>query len=216
MQKQVGIVVGAAVILFIIAIIAFNQFSKTSKTSSETSSSQKTESSESLTRGSIANLLTSGKNVNCTMNYPDGKGSGTIYVSGKKMRGDFTVNVETIGEVKSSMIQDGEYAYMWSDADKKGTKFKVSGIPAPSPTADSNNQSVDLNQEVDLKCSSWGVDPSKFTVPSDVEFTDMSAMMEKVQDQSGAIQNNQSNLCDSITDPQDKAACVSALSGSGQ
>lgn len=214
MHKKIGIIIAAFILLVIIAFFALNQASKTS--SNKIASSEKSESSEPLTRGSIASLLTSGKNVNCTMSYPDGKGAGTIYVSGKKMRGDFTVNVETIGEVKSSMIQDGEYAYMWSDADKKGTKFKVSGIPTPSPTANSSNQSVDLNQEVDLKCSSWGVDPSKFTVPSDVEFTDMSAMMEKVQDQSGAIQNNQSNLCDSITDPQDKAACVSALSGSGQ
>lgn len=193
--------------------MAFNQFSKTSKTSSEINSSQKTESSESLTRGSIANLLTSGKNVNCTMTYPDGKGSGTIYVSGHNMRGDFMVNVEAMGEVKSSMIQDGEYAYMWSDADKKGTKFKVSGLPSPSPAANSQAESVDLNQQVDLKCSAWGVDASKFTVPGDVEFTDMSAIMEKVQGQSGAVQNNQNNICDSITDPQAKAACVSALSG---
>lgn len=211
MPKKTGIIIGAVILMIIITFFAFNQFSN--KTTPGISSEEKAVSSDSLTKGSIANLLTSGKNVNCTMTYPDGKGSGIIYVSGKKMRGDFMVNVESLGEVKSSMIQDGEYAYLWSDADKKGTKFKVSGIPTPSPIANSSNQSVDLNQEVDLKCSSWGVDPSKFTVPSDVEFTDMSAMMEKVQDQSGAIQDNQSNLCDSITDPQAKAACVSALSG---
>lgn len=213
MQKKIGIIAAALVLLVIIAFFALKQ---SSKPSDNIESSQKTESGESLTRGSIANLLTSGKNVNCAMTYPDGKGSGTIYVSGHKMRGDFMVNAEAMGEVKSSMIQDGEYAYMWSDVDKKGTKFKVAGIGTPSPAANSKTESVDVNQEVDLKCSSWGVDSSMFIVPTDVEFTDMSAMMEKVQDQSGAIPSNQNNLCDSIIDPQDKAACVSALSGSGQ
>lgn len=208
MQKKIAVIVGGLILL----VVAFFALKQSSKPSVNIESSPKSESSESLTRSSIASLLTSGKNVNCTMNYPDGKGTGAIYVSGKKMRGDFTVNVESIGEVKSSMIQDGEYAYVWG-ADKKGTKFKISGIPTPSPTANAQNESVDINQEVDLKCSPWGVDASMFTVPSDVEFTDMSTMMEKMQDQSGAIQNNQSNLCDSITDPQDKAACVSAMNG---
>ena len=145
------------------------------------------------------------------MVYPDGKGSGTIDVSGKKMRGDFNMMVDSTKEYKSSMIQDGEYAYMWSDADKKGTKFKVAGLPSPSPTATSKSSTVDVNQEVDLKCSSWGVDPSKFVVPTDVEFTDMSAMMDKMQEQSGMMKNTQKSACDAISDPQAKAQCVSAL-----
>lgn len=183
-------------------------------TSTQTADTAQNTSNQSLgdfAKGSIASLLTAGKNVTCSMQYPDGNGSGTVYVTGKKMRGEFTVKTDASKEYQSSMIQDGEYAYMWSDADKKGTKFKVSGIPTPSPATAAKSEAVDINQEVDLKCSTWSVDPSKFIVPADVEFTDLSAIMEKVQEQSGAMKDTQKSACDSIADPEQKAACQSAL-----
>lgn len=213
MQKKAGLVIGAIVI--IVVLIAFFMMQKTNPSTSSQSvnETQKVTESESLgsvTKGSIASLLAAGKNVTCAMTYPDGKGSGTIYVSGKKMRGDFTVIMDASKEYKSSMIQDGEYAYMWSDLDKKGTKFKVSGIPTPTPATTPKTDTVDINQEVDMNCSTWGVDPSKFVVPTDVQFTDMSAMMENIQGQ-GTMKDSQKSACDSIADPQAKAACQSAL-----
>lgn len=184
MQKKAGLIIGAIVIVVVLATFFLTQSSKISKPSSQTSDglqkSEESDSLESMTKGSIAGLLSAGKNVSCTMSYPDGKGSGSVYVSGRKMRGDFTVMIDATQEYKSSMIQDGEYAYTWSDVDKKGTKFKITDIKAPSPVPGTQSQSVDIDKEVDLKCSSLGVDPSKFVVPTDVEFKDMSVMMEKL------------------------------------
>lgn len=213
MQKKAGLVIGAIVI--IVVLIAFFMMQKTnpstsSQSAKETQNTTKSESLGSATKGSIASLLAAGKNVSCTMTNPDGKGTGAIYVSGKKVRGDFTTMTDPSKEFKSSMIQDGEYAYMWSDADKKGTKFKVSAIPTPTPNSASTTDAVDINQEVDMNCSTWTVDPSKFIVPADVQFTDMSAMMEGMQGQ-GTTNNSQKSICDSIADPQAKAACQSSL-----
>lgn len=213
MQKKAGLLIGSIVIIVVLAAFFMIQKSNPS-TSTQTADSAQNTSSQSLgdfAKGSIASLLTAGKNVTCSMKYPDGNGSGTIYVTGKKMRGEFTVKMDASKEYQSSMIQDGEYAYMWSDADKKGTKFKVSGIPSSSPAAAAKSEVVDINQEVDLKCSTWNVDSSKFVVPADVEFTDLSAMMEKVQEQSGAMKDAQKSPCDAIADSEQKAACQSAL-----
>lgn len=213
MPKKAGLIIGVTVIFVVLAAFFMIQKSNPA-TSTQTADSAKKESGESLgdfAKGSIASLLSAGKNVTCSMKYPDGNGSGTVYVSGKKMRGEFTVMAEAPKEYKSSMIQDGDYAYMWSDVDKKGTKFKVSGIPTPSPTTTTKTEAVDINQEVDLKCSAWNVDPSMFVVPADIEFMDMSAMMEKVQEQSGMMRDSQKSSCDAIADPQAKAACQSAL-----
>lgn len=213
MQKKAGLIIGAIVIGVVLAAF-FLMKSSSPSTSSQTADTMQKETGESvgsMAKGSIASLLSAGKNVNCSMKYPDGKGSGTVYVSGKKMRGDFTVMMDATKEYKSSMIQDGEYAYMWSDADKKGTKFKVSGIPTPSPATTAKTDTVDINQEVDLNCSTWGVDPSMFVVPTDVQFTDMSAAMEQMQKQTGTMKDVQKGACDAIADPQAKAACQSAL-----
>lgn len=212
MQKKAGLIIGVIVIAIVLAVFFLMQSMKSPEQKSENSVAN---GLGEMTKGSIAGLIAAGKSVNCTMNYPDGQGSGSVYVSGKKVRGDFSVLAEG-KEYKSSMIQDGDYAYLWSDADKKGTKIKVSGLGSGSaPTgANSQSQAVNLDQQVDLKCSSEGVDASKFVVPSDVEFTDMSAMMEKVQQQSGQTPGSTSSPCDAITDPQAKASCVSAYSNS--
>ena len=45
-------------------------------------------------------------------------------------------------------------------------------------TSGQANASVDLNQQVDYSCKPWRADNSKFTVPSSVTFTDLSAMMK--------------------------------------
>lgn len=207
MQKKAGLIIGAVVIAIVLAVFFLMQ-SLNSPT--QNSNSSKDANLESTSRGSIAGLLAAGKSVNCTMIYPDDGGSGSVYVSGKKMRGDF--NVVADGKAyKSSMIQDGDYMYMWSDADKKGTKFKITAA-SPSTTApNTQTQNVDLNKEVDLQCSSEGVDPSKFVLPTDVEFTDMSAIMEKAQEPAGMTGAPSKSACDGITDPEAKASCQSAF-----
>ncbi len=215
MPKKAGLIIGAVVIIVVLAAFFMIQKSNPAAPSESADSTQK-ESSDSLNnfaKGSIASLLTAGKNVTCSLKYPEGKGTGTVFVSGKKVRGDFTTATDAAKEFKTSMIQDGEYAYIWSDADKKGTKIKVSGLPSPSPVANSKTDTSDINQEVDLSCSTWSADPSKFAVPADVEFTDVSALMEKSQGQLPAGNSTPTSPCDAITDPQNKAACISAMSG---
>lgn len=174
------------------------------------------QTSDSITKGSIKSLLGANKNVTCTTTAEDQSGTGTIFVAGSKMRGDFSTQVEG-KSMMTHMISDGQYSYMWSDEDSKGTKFKIDpDQPVPSVPAGSSVQSQtgNMDDEVDMNCSNWNPDNSKFQVPANIEFIDMSAMMEnaKVQTKTGTtVPKMDSSVCDSIEDVDAKAQCLEAL-----
>lgn len=196
------------------------QFGKSSsKPSTDVAVTQeKSDSGESTTKGTIQSLLAAGKNVSCTYNTSVDKNvtNGTIYVANKKMRGDFTVKAADVKEMESHMIQDGEFSYFWSTSTPMGTKMKISELPKVSPFPGAQTQTADLNREVDMKCSSWSTDDSKFTPPTAVKFTDITDMM-KIQTTPAPKTGGNSSVspCDQITDPAAKASCVKAITGGG-
>lgn len=173
---------------------------------------------ESMTKGSIKGLLGTGKNVMCVIDSGAG-GASTVYVSGNNMRGDFTT-VAGSTTTKSHMVQDGDYAYIWTDGATEGSKMNIKAMQESAGNASSSGQSAqdvtaDIDREVDMKCSAWNVDNSKFEVPTNVTFTDLSAMMEKMAPGAGgnAAPKMDSSYCNAIPDAQAKADCISALSG---
>lgn len=214
MSKQTGIIIGVVAVLAILGVIAFTQLNKPQAPTSQIASSEKqTEPTPSVTKGTIQSLISAGKNVTCNLTYPDGNGEGMVYVSGSKVRGDFTVKVNE-SSMLTHMIQDGSgYFYMWSDTDKTGTKFKFDpNAPKPSIKPSNQPEAVDLEKEVDLKCDPWTVDNAKFEVPADVKFTDMSQIMNNATKNMGSsVPKVDKSICDNIQDPESKAACLKAL-----
>src|SRR3989344_3866057 len=199
MRKQVMIIIGAVVVIALVSLFAYSRVSKSPSSVADVVK-EGAQSVESMTKGSIKSLLSGGKNVSCTINYPDGQGRGTVYVSGQKMRGDFMMMADG-KEMESHMIQDGDTGYFWSGT--QGTKMKIDKEANASPVASAQNaQGADLDKEVDLKCSAWMQDSSKFEVPSNVQFTDVSAMIQKMQAPASAAPGGPgSSICDAITEP---------------
>ncbi|HEY5600776.1 MAG TPA: hypothetical protein VIK81_01670 [Patescibacteria group bacterium] len=201
----------AAVVGIIVAVLVGGYFvmnkksSETSPTTGTTSTSQDSQDSGS-TKGSLKSLLGSNKNQTCSISYPDGSGEGTVYVSGNKMRGDFTMTAEG-KSYDGHMISDGDYFYSWSSQMPQGMKMKMDDVPDSSDQ--SSQGSVDLDSQVDLNCSSWRVDNSKFEVPSDVTFTEFNLPAATAAPTTGAG-TGQTSICDSITDPTAKVACQQA------
>src|SRR3989344_1133612 len=171
MQKQSLLIAGGVIAVIIIAAAGFLLLKKPAQTPQESPTVQQTQQEESQTKGSIKNLLAAGKNQTCTIKYPTGEqmGEGTVYVSGNNLRGDFTMTFEE-KTIDSHMIQDETYMYSWSSLSPQGVKMKIAELEKvqASPTA----ESVDLDQEVDVNCSSWSVDSSKFTPPVNVNFVE--------------------------------------------
>lgn len=210
MLKNKGLVVAIAVlILALLGGVAYMKFAKSSTAPQQSPTVQEQpKASPSGVTGTLKSLF--GKNQSCTITYPNNGGSGTIYVSGKKFRGDFTVKIAGEKEVKSQVLSDGVYTYVWSSESPTGIKMK---IDVTSPTASAQTGNFNLDQEVGLNCSPLVVvDASKFTIPTNIQFTDLSSMIQP-KATSGTTQTQTASPCDQIADPTGKAACLKALNG---
>lgn len=126
-------------------------------------------------RGSMTDLLARGGDYKCVFTHSTdvADSSGTVYISGKKMRGDFKSNTKpTTTSVESHMIMDGEFYYMWSSAMPSGLKMKISEETTAS--ADSNaSTGMDVNQELDYSCEVFAVTETQFSLPAGVTFTEL-------------------------------------------
>ncbi|MCR4324336.1 MAG: hypothetical protein NUV69_01465 [Candidatus Curtissbacteria bacterium] len=200
MSRNLQIAAGAIALVAVIGIGAF-VFNRGKSTETTTPGSPE---AQTQVKGTIAGLF--GKNQTCTVKYPGQSTEGTIYVSGNKVRGDFTMTDPNGTEMHSSMINDSEYTYTWTPVMGQGVKIKNSA--ATEQTQD-QNQDFDVNKEVDMKCSSWSPDNSKFTPPSDVQFMDLTQTQEQTQSPATASPGTSNSMCAQITDPQAKAACES-------
>ncbi|GEM_PF-1559752 len=205
MSKQVGIIVGIILVALIGAgVFGIMQMKKnpTPNTTNTTSSA----GNESI-KSSIQGLLTSGQSKTCKISYPDQAGSGTVYVTDKRMRTDFSMKDAKNMDMTSHMIIDETYAYIWTDSAPQGTKIKIETfkqVPGQS------TQAADITKQVDMQCSPWTVDNSKITVPSNIQFTDLSTAVKGAQTTTTPINNIQSS-CAQMTDPAAKAVCQKAV-----
>ena len=206
-KNKTLVIVAVVVILALLGGAAYLSLSKSSKTVTPTEKTTVTEpkTSPAGVTGTLKSLF--GKNQSCTITYPNNGGSGTVYVSGNKFRGDFTTKIAGEKETTSQVVSDGVYTYVWSSESPTGIKMK---IDVTSPTASAQTGNFNLDQEVGLSCSTWGVDASKFTVPANIQFTDFSSMTAP-KAESKTTKTQTASPCDQISNPAAKTACVNAL-----
>ena len=138
--------------------------------------------SAGMARQTLHALISSGATETCTFSIIATATStgttGTIYLSSGNMRGDF-VTTNPSGKVENAhMILTGGTDYIWTDQMAQG--FKVLWSAVASSTAMSNRPgAVNVNQQTDYTCSPWVPDQSEFTVPTNIQFTDITAMMQQ-------------------------------------
>lgn len=104
--------------------------------------------------------------------------SGTVYISSNMMRGDFVMKATSTGTINTHMVRKGNEVYVWTGA--QGAKMEMGDLLVKSTTTTQSNASLDLDKKVDYKCESWSKDESKFALPTNIKFTDLSAMMKAV------------------------------------
>ena len=169
------------------------------------------EPSVTTEKTSLKNFMSMAGDQKCDFNDIESGSSGTVYLNSGKMRGDFSSKV---GDkvTPSHMINDGKDIYIWMDDQATGFKTSLSAIEAMSGQT-GVSQTMDINKEVDYSCSSWGVDPVKFTVPTDIKFQDMGAMMQNMQGLMSAAPN-----ASGLTGTDMNAACAACdnLEGDSQ
>ena len=187
-QNKPMLLLGIALVIALL-LAGFFLIKKSSLTKSldkSNGSTQKTTEESGTVSGTLAQLIGMGKNMQCTFNYADKTYSnkGTMYVSGKNVRGDFDSVID--GKVSNMhMIHVDQYSYIWGSTMPEGIKMKDSAVPtgAGARAVEGNagaqaNQYFDANKKVDYKCAPWNANQSLFTVPEGVTFRDFSALME--------------------------------------
>lgn len=122
--------------------------------------------------GSLAELIGRGGDWKCTFGA-QGNGyssSGTTYVSGGKMRSDFSSQIQQVKQaVDSHMIQDGGFVYVWTSLAAQGFKAKAT-LGSKDATAQFGKQGVNIDQKYNYNCSPWKVDASLFALPKGITF----------------------------------------------
>ncbi len=122
--------------------------------------------------GSLAELLGRGGDWKCTFGA-QGSGftsSGTTYISGGKMRSDFSSQIQQVKQtVDSHMIQDGGFVYVWTSLAQQGFKAKTT-LGTKDATAQFGAQGVNIDQKYNYNCSAWTVDASMFALPKGITF----------------------------------------------
>src|SRR3990167_3148582 len=150
--------------IIIIILLAIGGYLYMNKSQSQLSMTGKEKKIEETTQGSamksLRELMMMGQDQMCTFESTDDNGSnkGSSYISGEKVRTDFSGTDPDGKAYSGSMISDGTYMYSWSTASPQGMKIKITeetnkAVEDVKQDAQANpNQYIDPNDKVDYKC----------------------------------------------------------------
>ncbi len=160
--------------------------------------------------GSIFDIVKLGKDITCTYTDTATKLAGTIYVSGQKVRSDFTTTVQG-RSLEAHTYMDGEWAYMWSPILTQGTKMNVTDLKSTATATDAETKMAKdkLNQNFVYHCQPWTVDQTMFDLPKDITFTDATGSIKALQQTDKT--KGMCSACDYIQEAAKKAECLKAL-----
>lgn len=140
---------------------------------------------EKTSFSSLKDLLTQGVSQQCAYAYTDektGKSEGVMFIANGKVRGSFSLTDPKGVVTTGNMINDGAFSYTWNDTTKQGMKIAITEElkKKGEELIKDNPQVAEMNKKIDYRCKTWTADVSKFNPPTNIPFTDLSQMMEKL------------------------------------
>jgi len=157
---------------------------------------------------SIDDLSTRNASLRCTYDVVDGEStnSGVAYFSGAKdMYGEFT-NSTANKSSTAYVIRTGDTQYVWQKDATEGYKADVSVYDKEKQKQMS--QQLDTDQKYKFSCKKWQKDESRFEVPTDIKFKEISTQLNQAQNVSNEAREQ---ACDAISNADAKAACKNAI-----
>ena len=163
---------------------------KDSSPTNETAKANVEEKSSELSfEGNVFDLLknvTAGSALKCTFETTtEGTNiKGTTYVKDKVIRSDVELSGKEAMNIKSSSIIKEEWVYTWMTDKKQGVKISMNSvmkdgeIDKDALTQEGIKDAFQAQDNMNYKCSQWTADNKMFEVPSDINFVDLSAMMD--------------------------------------
>lgn len=173
---------------------------------------------ESYFSSSIADMFKKGKALECYVKVDTEEATmeSMYYFDNKNER----VRVETKAVAKgqgmnfnsTSIIRDG-WMYFWDDLMNKGG-MKMELKEGEVDDAEEGETPVDMKENFDFKCKSWNVDASKFDLPSDKTFKDLTNMMNAITPSSGASSGGSTidtcSYCDMLPEGDARTQCLNS------
>jgi hypothetical protein len=128
--------------------------------------------------GSFFDLATRGGTYTCTISSSgtNNSSTGTVYVSGTNVRGDF-ISTTAGKTVDSSMLKLDDKVYVWGGGMTQGIVMDAALTATGSDAPAMSGSGSEMKQEYGWDCTATGADASKFVKPSNIEFMDLGAMM---------------------------------------
>ena len=174
-----NLIIGIAVVV-VVAGGGYWYFTSIGHTSSDNDSAMTGESNESMAddqsgdfSGSLQDLAKRGGNYKCTFVHDSSvaESSGTVYISGDNLRGDFESKTQGI-TAESHMIAKDGYTYTWSPLTPTGFKAKIVDTGSTNDSAAAQGSYTDANQSYTYQCEAWSSDASYFDLPA-ITFIDI-------------------------------------------
>ena len=163
------------ILLVVFGLVAYFAKSNKPKPSQVAVGNNQPTSAPVTAMSTLKDLITQGKNVNCTYTSSTTNNTvstGSVYVSGKNIRVDYSATVEG-KKTTGSMIRDDNFTYVWGAGMPQGIKMKNAAVES-SATVSQGKQYFDQNAKMDYKCQPWSPSSTSFTPPANVTFTEFS------------------------------------------
>ena len=184
LMKNVGIVIAAVIIILVVAVggIFFLKSSKAPAMPKPTTTVTPTKAlkTNSVILEQLWGFCRAEKLSPAQLPILTIKAPAQFYVADKKFAGDFNMKDAAGKATTAHIISDGTDIYIWSSAMNGGIKMSLAAAKSAATNAQ-NNQSVNINQNVSMNCGAWTVDASKFIVPTNITFSDMSKFFPQGQ-----------------------------------
>lgn len=135
---------------------------------------------ESYFSEKVADMFKKGQPLECRTEMEDEEGilSAIYYFdnANERLRADMKmVNKENGITVNTVSITRDGWDYFWDDLmNKGGIKLKIEGTEAEARAEANAEAPIDKEEKFEFRCRPWQVDASKFELPADKSFQDIS------------------------------------------
>ena len=174
--KLIGLIIVVLLAVGGVGAYVFTQNKDDEKASTTTNSKSAFKDPESdVYNGDLLDITSAGKARKCTFSatVENVTSNGTLYTDGKG-RGFMEIVVENVGSTNVLALSDKVYGWTTAGGSTTGFTYTKAELEKMSSDAGTNTQASSgassANQPFNMKCVSWSVDLSKFTVPTNINF----------------------------------------------
>ena len=175
MNKTALGVTGGMILLVVFGYFLF-QINSEKRISSNDLDKTSEEVKEEIFTGNVYDLSRRGGDYECTLEMTgEFETTAHIYVSDRDIRGEFSSNIEGIGNIDVAMIVDDTNVYSWNSLAPDGyVALRIEDQKEVEENLEeSDSIELDYDQDFDYTCRKWERDGSVFVLPGDIKFEEI-------------------------------------------